>query len=86
MTIIFFSTFNSGLRQERPPHLRTGQIHPAMIERGRAIQNAPSVPIVMDKPHRAPDAPVFVEGRVSIFSYGTKNVFLVEMFDYTNSL
>lgn len=71
-----------GLRQERPPHLRSGHIHPAMIERGRAIQNAPSVPIIMDKPHRAPDAPVIVEGRVSVFYF--KNRLLNFLIIYTS--
>lgn len=56
---------NEGLRQERPPHLRTGQIHPAMYERGRAIPETPTVPIVTEKPQRARDPPQYVEGRVS---------------------
>lgn len=52
------------MRQERPPHMRTGHIHPAMIERGRAIPNTPSVPIV-ERTQRAQDAPTIIEGRVS---------------------
>lgn len=59
-----FECFHLGLRQERPPHLRSGQIHPAMIERGRAIPNTQSVPIV-DRPQRAQDAPQIIDGRVS---------------------
>lgn len=61
-----FECFYLGLRQERPPHLRSGQIHPAMIERGRAIPNTQSVPIVSDKPQRAQDAPQIIDGRVSL--------------------
>lgn len=57
--------FHLGLRQERPPHLRSGHIHPAMIERGRAIPNTQSVPIVADRPQRAQDAPQIIDGRVS---------------------
>lgn len=36
-----------------------------MIERGRAIPNTHSVPIVTDKPQRAQDAPQYIDGRVS---------------------
>lgn len=36
-----------------------------MIERGRAIPNTQSVPIVADKPQRAQDAPQIIDGRVS---------------------
>lgn len=54
-----------GLRQERPPHLRGDHIHPAMIERGRAIPNTQSVPIINDKPQRAHDHVQIIDGRVS---------------------
>lgn len=58
----------AGLRQERPPHLRADHIHPAMIERGRAIPNTQSVPIITDKPQRAHDHVQIIDGRVSIHS------------------
>lgn len=68
----FFSMLsfaNLGVRQERPPHLRSGHIHPAMIERGRAIPNTQTVPIVGgEKPNRAQDAPQIIDGRVSCIS------------------
>ncbi|XP_055310486.1 uncharacterized protein LOC129573666 isoform X2 [Sitodiplosis mosellana] len=51
------------LRQERPPHLRGDHIHPAMIERGRAIPNTQSVPIVSDRPQRASDQITIIDGR-----------------------
>lgn len=56
----------TGLRQERPPHLRGDHIHPAMIERGRAIPNTQSVPIVTDRPQRASDHVQIIDGRVSV--------------------
>lgn len=59
------SVTTEGLRQERPPHLRGDHIHPAMIERGRAIPNTQSVPIINDKPQRAHDHVTIIDGRVS---------------------
>ncbi|XP_055381742.1 uncharacterized protein LOC129612226 isoform X7 [Condylostylus longicornis] len=51
------------LRQERPPHLRPEGIHPAMRERGRAIPNTQTVPII-DRARSSRDAPPrIVEGR-----------------------
>lgn len=40
-------------------------MHPAMIERGRAIPNTQSVPIVSDRPQRASDHVQIIDGRVS---------------------
>lgn len=60
-----FRMTTEGLRQERPPHLRGDHIHPAMIERGRAIPNTQSVPIINDKPQRAHDHVTIIDGRVS---------------------
>lgn len=57
-----------GLRQERPPHLRGEHIHPAMIERGRAIPSTQSVPIINDKPQRSQDNVQIIDGRVSFLS------------------
>lgn len=54
-----------GVRQERPPHLRGDHMHPAMIERGRAIPNTQSVPIINDRPQRATDHVQIIDGRVS---------------------
>ncbi|XP_031620554.1 nucleomorphin isoform X4 [Contarinia nasturtii] len=51
------------LRQERPPHLRGDHIHPAMIERGRAIPNTQTVPIVNGRPLRATDNIQYIDGR-----------------------
>lgn len=61
----FLRMTTEGLRQERPPHLRGDHIHPAMIERGRAIPNTQSVPIINDKPQRAHDHVQIIDGRVS---------------------
>lgn len=60
-------SFIEALRQERPPHLRGEHIHPAMIERGRAIPNTQSVPIINDKPQRSNDHVTIIDGRVSRF-------------------
>lgn len=60
----FLIKFYEGLRQERPPHLRGEHIHPAMIERGRAIPNTQSVPIINDKPQRPHDHVQIIDGRV----------------------
>lgn len=54
----------TGLRQERPPHLRPDAMHPAMREKGRAIPSTQTVPIV-EKATPAASAPRIVEGRVS---------------------
>lgn len=41
-----------------------------MIERGRAIPNTQTVPIVgTEKPQRAQDAPQIIDGRVSIIVF-----------------
>lgn len=75
---VFFLTnslLDSGLRQERPPHLRVDGIHPAMRERGRAIPATSTVPIVTEDKPVPPTAPRIVEGRVSIF--GRKITFLI---------
>ena len=67
---------NTGLRQERPPHLRGDpRSHPAMIERGRAIPNTQSVPIVSDRPQRASDHITIIDGRVS---FSENNFFFFE--------
>ncbi|KAL5288145.1 hypothetical protein ACFFRR_008786 [Megaselia abdita] len=49
----------SGLRQERPPHLRDG-LHPAMRERGRAIPDTQTIPIIERQKYPPPK---IVEGR-----------------------
>ncbi|XP_037915363.1 uncharacterized protein LOC119654204 isoform X2 [Hermetia illucens] len=48
------------LRQERPPHLRKEGVHPAMLEKGRAIPSTQTVPVV-SRPTKS--APIMVEGR-----------------------
>ncbi|KAL5288147.1 hypothetical protein ACFFRR_008786 [Megaselia abdita] len=47
------------LRQERPPHLRDG-LHPAMRERGRAIPDTQTIPIIERQKYPPPK---IVEGR-----------------------
>lgn len=42
-----------------------GDVHPAMKERGRAIPNTQTVPIVNSRPHRAHDHVQIIDGRVS---------------------
>ena len=59
---IYASQNPTGLRQERPPHLRDG-IHPAMKERGRAIPDTKSIPIVERQKYPPPR---IIEGRVSV--------------------
>lgn len=54
--------FFTGLRQERPPHLRDG-LHPAMRERGRAIPDTQTIPIIERQKYPPPK---IVEGRVSV--------------------
>lgn len=63
----YFIVLIEALRQERPPHLRGDHMHPAMIERGRAIPNTQSVPIISDKPARSQDHVTIIDGRVSSF-------------------
>ncbi|XP_055687878.1 resistance to inhibitors of cholinesterase protein 3 isoform X12 [Lutzomyia longipalpis] len=54
----------SGIRQERPPHIRPDAIHPAMRERGRAIPSTQTIPIVdRNTPTGIPGSSRVVDGR-----------------------